>query len=310
MSDTMVTTGYTELPVFFETTDARLFGVVTLPQSGSVRTGIVILPGAGTPFTVNRNRLSVRMARQLVRLGYAVLRCDYHGTGDSTGFVEGFRLDRPFDADVRAAVARFHELGVERVILVGSCFGGRSALAAAAEISDVDAVVLLATSLRDHERGGRKAANAAATWNLGRYAVEALRLRRLKGLLDRRSRERYARYARAKLRRSEDRSSGSALVGPSYERPMRALLERGVPIVQIFGTDDSSLQEYREATAGPLADALRAAPDGVEVRTIPGRIHGFLSPPIQDAVVEAVVAWAAERGAGDPAPAPASSETA
>jgi pimeloyl-ACP methyl ester carboxylesterase len=304
VSDTVVTGTYTELPVFFETSEARLFGIVTLPPDSEPRTGVVILPGAGAPFTVNRNRLSVRLGRELARLGFGVLRCDYHGTGESTGVAEGFRLDRPFVEDVLAAAECLRTTGVDRLILVGSCFGGRSALSAAARLEGVEAVVLLATSLRDHVRGERKSAKAAATWGFGRYVVEALRPRRLRGMFSRRSRRRYAKYARAKLRAMHpgEQPQGTEVVGPGYEEAFRTLLGRRVPIVQIFGTDDSSYEEYREAAAGPLADALARTPDGVEVRTIPGKIHGFLTPPIQDAVIDAVVAWAAGSGLGSSAP--------
>ena len=81
----------------------------------------------------------------------------------------------------------------------------------------------------------------------------------------------------------------------AYERPFRRLLQKGVPIVQFFGLDDSSYGDYELAAAGPLAEALAAAPGLVEIRTIPGKIHGFLHPPVQDEVVDAILAWAQER---------------
>jgi dienelactone hydrolase len=292
---------YTEVPVFFDTSEARLFGIVTLPVGASAHTGLVILPGAGTPFTVNRNRLSVRLGRELAPLGYAVMRCDYHGVGESTGTVDRFHLAHPFTRDVVAAVSRLREMGVQRVVLAGSCFGGRCALSAGARLEDVEAVVLLATSVRDYARGERKSSDAAATWGMGRYMKEALRARRLRGLLDPRARRTYGKYARAKLHAlsSKGGPDETELVSPGYERPLRSLIERRVPIVQVFGEDDSSYEEYRAAAAGPLSDALAAAGDRVEVRTVPGKIHGFLSPPIQDAVVATMVAWAAERRTAD-----------
>jgi dienelactone hydrolase len=294
---------YVEEPVFFDTSRGRVFGIVSLPATGSPHTGFVILPGAGTPITVNRNRLSVRLCRELAALGYAAMRCDYHGTGESTGVVEGFWLDKPFTEDVLSAVARLRETGIRRVALAGSCYGGRCALTAAAQLEDVDALLLLATTPRDYERGERKSTKAAESWGLGRYLVEALRPRRIRGLFDPKFRRHYAKFARAKFRamRSRDRAEEPEVVSRSYERPFRRLLQRGVPIVQLFGLDDSSLEEYELAAAGPLAEALAAAPGLVEVRTIPGKIHGFLNPPVQDGVVDAIVAWARERAV--PAPA-------
>jgi dienelactone hydrolase len=288
--------GYREVPVFFDTSAGRIFGIVTLPAWGVAHTGFVILPGAGTPFTVNRNRLSVRVCRALATLGFAAMRCDYHGTGESTGETEDFSLRRPFTEDVVAAVGRLRELGVDRVVLSGSCFGGRSALVAGAELEDVEAVMLLATSPRDYERGERKSTKAAESWGFGRYVREALRPRHIRGLFQRRARHSYAKYARAKLRSvgSRDRSEEPEIVSEGYERALRRLLDRRVPVVQLFGSDDSSYEEYRAAAEGPLADALAGAADVVQVRTIPGKIHGFLSRPIQDGVVDAIMAWGAE----------------
>jgi dienelactone hydrolase len=213
--------------------------------------------------------------------------------------VEGFWLDKPFTEDVVAAVARLRETGVRRVALAGSCYGGRCALTAAAQLEDVDALLLLATTPRDYERGERKSTKAAESWGLGRYVVEALRPRRIRGLFNRKFRRHYAKFARAKLRamRSPTNAEEPEVVARSYERPYRRLLQRGVPIVQFFGLDDSSYEEYELAAAGPLADALAAAPGLVSVRTIPGKIHGFLNPPVQDATVEAILEWARERQA-------------
>jgi pimeloyl-ACP methyl ester carboxylesterase len=303
---------YVERPVFFDTSRGRVFGIVTLPASGTPHTGFVILPGAGSPITVNRNRLSVRVCRDLAALGYAAMRCDYHGTGESTGVVEGFRLDEPFTEDVLAGVARLREFGVRPVVLAGSCYGGRCALAAATELDDVAALLLIATTPRDYERGERKSTKAAESWGLGRYVAEAVRPRRIRGLFNRKSRRHYAKYARAKLQavRSRDETQEPTLVAPSYERHYRRLLKRGVPIVQMFGQDDSSNEEYGLAASGPLADALDAAPGLVQVRTIPGKIHGFLNPPVQDAVVEEILAWAREHEApmrAEPSPSRADS---
>jgi hypothetical protein len=115
-------------------------------------------------------------------------------------------------------------------------------------------------------------------------------------LFDRKLRRHYAKFARAKVRALRSRDGAEPeLVASAYERPFRRLVQRGVPVVQFFGLDDSSYEEYELAAAGPLAEALAAAPGLVEIRTIPGKIHGFLNPPVQDDVVEAILAWARER---------------
>jgi hypothetical protein len=115
-------------------------------------------------------------------------------------------------------------------------------------------------------------------------------------LFQRRARHSYAKYARAKFRAmgSRDRSDEPEIVSAGYAGALGRLLDRRVPVVQLFGAEDSSYEEYRAAAAGPLAGALAKAPGVVDVRTIPGKIHGFLSRPIQDGVVDAILAWGAE----------------
>jgi hypothetical protein len=49
---------------------------------------------------------------------------------------------------------------------------------------------------------------------------------------------------------------------------------------------------------GPLADALPDAPN-VELRELPGKLHGFITLRSQDAVIDEIVAWAERRSAAE-----------
>jgi pimeloyl-ACP methyl ester carboxylesterase len=311
MSEAVVKTSYIETPVFFDVGQDTLFGLVTLPRNGTARTGLIILSGAGTPITVNRNRMSVRICRELAARGYAGFRLDYHGVGDSTGFIDEFRLDRPFVDDVTAAVECLRGLGVERVILAGSCFGARTALSAAVQLDNVDAVILVASALRDYALGERKSLNQARNWSLARYIGEALRPSRLKGLFHRRTRRVYATFARGKLRVMVSKVPGVGRlfslkptatedVAPSFEQPLRTLVERGVAVQFIYGAEDGFYtDEYRTAAAGPLADVLGEERGAVGVSVLPGRLHGFTTVATQDAVIEEIIGWTTERRPGN-----------
>ena len=301
--------GYVEEPVFFSADGEDLFGIVARPPAGGATTGFIIFPGGGTPLSTNRNRLSVRICRELARQGIIAMRCDYHGTGESTGTVDQFRLDRPFVKDVVAATEILRRMGATRVLLAGSCFGGRSALAAAAQVPAVSAVMLLATSPRDYVMGERASANKAATWSLVRYVREALRPAALRGWLNPRLRRTYLLHARAKLRfvfsklpggrrRLQDRPMGTDIVSPAFERHLQAVVRRRVPVLLLYGIDDGFKDEFREAAAGPLRSLLDEAGELVEVRTIPGKLHGFTSLAMQDASFDEVVAWACAHASG------------
>jgi pimeloyl-ACP methyl ester carboxylesterase len=257
---------------------------------------------------MNRNRLSVRICRGLAELGYAGLRFDYHGVGESTGSVDQFRLDRPFVEDVTAAVRCLGRMGVERVVLAGSCFGSRNALCAADELDNVDAVILIAAAFRDYVLGELHSLTQARRWSLMHYVREALRPSQLRGLFHGPTRRTYAKYARGKLRVMGARIPGVRRfvasrpiaveeVAPTFETPLRRLVERGVAVRFIYGADDHFLEEFKTAAAGRLADVLEGDRTSVGLTVLPGRLHGFTTVASQDAVVEEIVGWVAARQA-------------
>jgi pimeloyl-ACP methyl ester carboxylesterase len=65
------------------------------------------------------------------------IRLDYHGVGDSTGRVV-LELEVPLDTDANGAADLLKAAtGVSRLAFVATCFGGRTAMAAAAQREDV-----------------------------------------------------------------------------------------------------------------------------------------------------------------------------
>lgn len=143
------TGGWRSEPVFFPAGGERLFGVFTAPSGDAHGTAVTMLTGGGYITSTHRNRLYVRLARRLAGLGYHSMRFDYRGTGESTGTIDGFLLDQPFVEDVLGAVEWVEGQGVVRHVLVGSCFGARTALAAADHVSGLDSAVLLSAPVRD-----------------------------------------------------------------------------------------------------------------------------------------------------------------
>lgn len=308
VSDLGLASGYEEAPVFVDTVNGAIFGIVTRPRRGQGATAVIVLPGGGTPLTTNRNRVSVRLCRSLASLGYTAFRMDYHGAGESSGTVDRFHLGHPFVDDVKAAVAFLKGSGVERFVLLGStCFGSRTALATAAELEEVEEVVALATPLRDFGMGERHSLNAAMRRSLVRYVLEAFRPRTIRGLFDKRSRRLYANHARAKLRlvgdriarrapwskRSSDSASG---VSPGFTQALERLVERRVPMLFVYGSDEDYYREFLAASDDELAGIRARAGSLIRVVTIPGRVHGLASISVQDAVVELILDWAKRRG--------------
>ena len=72
----------TEVPTFFGPPDSPLFGVVHLPADSRIRGGVLICGSLGKE-GMDSSRLLRTLGDSLARRGFAVLRFDYLGTGDS-----------------------------------------------------------------------------------------------------------------------------------------------------------------------------------------------------------------------------------
>jgi pimeloyl-ACP methyl ester carboxylesterase len=133
----------TEHPLQFGD-DGRLFGVLTLPEAAPVpsRPAFVFL-SAGLLHRVGPYRLHVRLARTLARLGFAALRVDLAGMGDSPPRdAPSYRqsVDDDFAAILEALDAR---LGQPQVVLAGLCTGADNATLLALHEPRVAGLVLL-----------------------------------------------------------------------------------------------------------------------------------------------------------------------
>src|SRR6185312_15536152 len=117
------------LPIVFGSADDPLFGWFPAPRAPARRAGVVICNPIGDDY-VRAHRALRHLAERLQRAGFAVLRFDFGGTGDSVGDV-GRAID-----ELRA------RSGVEEVCVAGLRLGATLAAVAAAERGDVAAVVL------------------------------------------------------------------------------------------------------------------------------------------------------------------------
>ncbi len=116
---------YVEEAVSFVCEGDTLWGILACPETPA-ETAIVVIVG-GPQYRVGSHRQFVLLSRELASAGYAVLRFDYRGMGDSEG------AQRTFDnvgSDIGAAIGILQQRvpSVKHVALWGLCDGASAAL--------------------------------------------------------------------------------------------------------------------------------------------------------------------------------------
>lgn len=128
-------------PSFFGPEGEQLLGIHHPARGASKDAGVVLCPPA--PQERSRSHWALRkLADQLSKVGFDVLRFDLRGTGDSSGELEDTNPEKWVE-DVRRAARELKDLtGVRRVSLVGFRLGALLAARATAEGLAVDHLVL------------------------------------------------------------------------------------------------------------------------------------------------------------------------
>jgi pimeloyl-ACP methyl ester carboxylesterase len=110
-----------ENPLFFSRRP-DLFGVLCRPYVPARETALVFL-NTGSNHHIGTSRMTVTMARRLARMGFASLRLDISGIGDSDA---GPSADPT--VDVSSALDGLRDRGYQSFILIGLCSGAKLAL--------------------------------------------------------------------------------------------------------------------------------------------------------------------------------------
>ena len=129
-------------PFYFGRPEKSLFGIYHPPSGDRARNcGIVICHPMGREYILGYRALR-QLAHQLARAGFAVLRFDYYGCGDSAGDGgEGSIMQ--WINDIEAAIEEVKHRGASsKICLVGARLGAALGVLVGVPRSDVEAIVL------------------------------------------------------------------------------------------------------------------------------------------------------------------------
>jgi pimeloyl-ACP methyl ester carboxylesterase len=133
-----------EAPVFYSHAP-DLFGVFCAPVAAAARPALLFL-NTGANRHIGTSRMTVTMARLFATLGFASLRVDVGGVGESDA-VPGRAYQHPANpdsvTDVTCAIDWLVGRGFAQVIVVGLCSGGKLALETALRDRRVTGQILL-----------------------------------------------------------------------------------------------------------------------------------------------------------------------
>lgn len=289
---------FSEQPLCFGR-DHALFGILSSPRPSPSDPAppAVILLNAGTVHRIGPHRLYVALARRLSSLGFAVLRMDLSGIGDSrsaAGCPENLCYPRDMLDDVDRAMSLLSaQRGAERFVLAGLCSGGDIAFQTALADRRVASAVLInprTFCVNDLER--------VESYKRARYWLDAFVdgrkiLRLLRGQVD------VGRALGLLLANVKRLVARPRLIDPTGGRAedvpasLRHLAERGVDTLLVAAAHDPGveyvdMQRPRQMRAlGRLANFRRADLHGTD--------HTFTSLFAQRLVTDVVVAHVAAR---------------
>lgn len=128
-------------PTWFGPDSAPLFGVVHSPAAGHVRGGVIICPPLGKEHIDTYSGLKL-LAQQLSSAGFAVLRFDYLGTGDSAREQGSDSALDDYLSSIDEAVAYLRRSGVGDISLLGLRMGALLAASAAPGLDGLRSMIL------------------------------------------------------------------------------------------------------------------------------------------------------------------------
>ena len=286
-----------------------LVGVITEPEAaGDGRLPAFVFLNAGVTHRVGPSGLYVRLARALAEEGFASLRFDFSGIGDSWVRTDDLPPGEAVFAEVRDALDFLQRTrGIDTFVLIGICSGATIAYFTAVDDRRVTGLALINAQGHLHgidpERGARlrKKTVTRHSWRIAlrssfrgknwRKALQGkLDPRRVLGMM-------IGQPLAALFGRKQPAEALPGGPSPGGPRPphdavaeLRGFAERGVRLLHLYCEGDEGLDYFHVVLGGDLGQVT--AGDLVRYEIITGANHVFTLMWSQDRLIRSVRDWA------------------
>ena len=261
---------YTEEAVFFACEGETLFGILAKPDTPK-DIGVVVIVG-GPQYRAGSHRQFVLLSRALAVAGYAVLRFDYRGMGDSLGAPRDFEA---VSQDIAAAIDAMHLRipSMKQITLWGLCDGASAALLYCHERQDprVAGLTLLNPWVRSE-------ASLART-QVKHYYTQRLRqkdfwLKLIRGQVAAHAVTGLVRSLKSVFSSTSEQTTGDPQI-TFQQRMASAWRQFNGKILLILSGDDYTAKEFVEYAAADAAWSASLAKPGVSRHDLPDADHTF-----------------------------------
>lgn len=259
---------------FFGPGERALFGWYDAPAGAGRRGGVLLCNPIGDD-SVRAHRPMRHLAERLTRAGFAVLRFDFHGTGDSPGDERGPDRVATWLEDVRLALAELRaHCAATSISIVGLRLGATLALLGAAESGGVDGLVLWGPFARGSA-----------------YVTESTRLYKMHKMLEPQS------FSGGPKARGDGEEAFGFLLGHATLAELKALDVRAAmrpPARRVLLLGDGNGAPAEQE----IVDHLTSLAVPAERRVFPGSRQFLIDVPhksrLPEEPIEAIVAWLVE----------------
>jgi alpha/beta superfamily hydrolase len=275
-------------PIFVATGTEDLLGMFTRPAGSSNGVAVLILAGGGSDPTFGKNQVRRRLALELAGRGFHVLRINYRGVAESGGTMREIDFENPWTEDAVASVRWLESQGFRQIAIIGQCFGGRTALAAAEKVAGLVGLALVAPPVRDVTHG-----EAILRRPLSWYLKQGASLRSPGRLVGSGAAQRRRKTIKAKLLRIFRDAGKRPQVGASlvFLEALQGVLDARTPVLFLYGSSDDFYPDFDFVRAGPMARMIERSGDLVTMQVVDARFGGMHSVSTQEIFVSTLVSW-------------------